>query len=295
LVTAVSSGGITAASVLYGGTNYTTGATLAVMALPPASRDGVLSGTLTSNATIIIPAGTYLQGGRRIIFSNNTTGAFTTTVKLSNGTGGSTGTGYVLPQGTNNSTSVVLFTDGVTDVWKATGIDLTTAAAASTYAALTGAAFTGAVSVTGAFTPSQTNGIVGTTTNNNANAGSVGEYTTNNTTGTSLITNTAANATSISLTAGDWDVWGTVYYIPAGTTTMQQLTAGVNTTSATLPTTGSFTNMQVSFTAGAQQCLIAPMTRISLATTTTVYMVAQAGFGVSTMTCNGYINARRRR
>lgn len=84
---------------------------------PPGSRTGLISGTLTSNALIIIPAGSYLQGGRRIGFSNNTTGAFTTTVKLSNGAGGSKGTGVVLPQGTANSTSMVLYTDGVNDVW----------------------------------------------------------------------------------------------------------------------------------------------------------------------------------
>jgi hypothetical protein len=116
-VTAVSSGGITTAAVLYGGTGYSTGAQLAGMSLPPGSRTGLISGTLTSNALIIIPAGSYLQGGRRIGFSNNTTGAFTTTVKLSNGAGGSTGTGVLLPQGTANSTSMLLYTDGVNDVW----------------------------------------------------------------------------------------------------------------------------------------------------------------------------------
>jgi hypothetical protein len=116
-VTSVSSGAVTAASVLYGGTGYTTGATLAVMALPPGSRTGNLMGALTSNALIIVPAGTYLQGARRFSFTNNTTGAFTVTVKLSNGSGGSMGTGVVLPQGTNNSTSILLYTDGVNDVW----------------------------------------------------------------------------------------------------------------------------------------------------------------------------------
>jgi len=116
-VTAVTSGGITTTQVLYGGTGYTTGAQLAGMSLPPGSRTGLISGTLTSNATIIIPAGSYLQGGRRIGFSNNTTGAFTVTVKLSNGAGGSTGTGITLPQGTANSTSVLVYTDGVNDVW----------------------------------------------------------------------------------------------------------------------------------------------------------------------------------
>jgi hypothetical protein len=172
---------------------------------------------------------------------------------------------------------------------------LTTTVAASTYAALTGAAFTGAVSVTGAFTPSQTNGIVGTTAANNANAGSVGEFASNSTTGTSLTTSTAANATSISLTAGDWDIWGTVYFNPAGTTTVSQINAGISTTSATLPSLGSYAALTATFTTGAGQILAAPMTRLSLSTTTTIYMVAQGSFATSTMTCNGYIDARRRR
>lgn len=116
-VSAVSGGAITTATVLYGGTGYSGTPQVAGMALPPGSRSGAVSGTLTSNATVIIPAGTFLAGGRRLGFQNNTTGAFTVTVKLSNGTGGSTGTGVVLPQGTNNSTSITLYTNGVTDVW----------------------------------------------------------------------------------------------------------------------------------------------------------------------------------
>lgn len=118
-VTSLSGSGVAGASVVYGGTGYTTGVQLSGTPLPPGSRDGVITGTLTSNLTIIIPAGTYLQGSRRIVFNNNTTGAFTTTVKLSNGSGGSTGNGVVLLQGTNNSASTILYTDGQNDVWPA--------------------------------------------------------------------------------------------------------------------------------------------------------------------------------
>ena len=69
------------------------------------------------------------------------------------------------------------------------------------------------ISATGSITPAQGPGIVGTTTNNNANTGSWGEYLTNATTGTSLTANTPANATSVSLTAGDWDVSGVLTYV----------------------------------------------------------------------------------
>lgn len=120
-VTAVSGGGITAATVLYGGSGYSGTPQLAGAALPPGSRTGLVSGTLTSNALVIVPSGTFLAGARRFGFANNTTGAFTVTIKLSNGAGGSTGTGVVLPQGTANNTSLVIYTDGVNDLWPEVG------------------------------------------------------------------------------------------------------------------------------------------------------------------------------
>jgi hypothetical protein len=116
-VTAVSGGGITAVGIPYGGTGYVTGLVNAVMGIPPGRRAVTLSGTLTSNVTWIISAGTYLNASREVEVANNTTGAFTVTVFLSNGAGGTTGTGVVLPQGTNNSTTISLYTDGVNDVW----------------------------------------------------------------------------------------------------------------------------------------------------------------------------------
>ena len=161
-VSSVSSGAITAALVLYGGTAYTTGATLVGMALPPGSRTGALTGALTSNATIIIPAGTYLQGGRRIGFQNNTTGAFTVTVQLSNGAGGSTGTGTVLVQGSNNSTSELLYTDGQNDVWpeNSASSTFTTPSLTATGGTLNGAAVGNTTPSTGAFTTLAASGTV---------------------------------------------------------------------------------------------------------------------------------------
>lgn len=120
-VSGVSGGAVTTATVLYGGTGYSGTPQLSGAALPPGSRSGNVSGTLTSNATVIVPSGTLLSGARRFGFANNTTGAFTVTVKLSNGAGGSTGTGVVLPQGTANSTSLIIYTNGVTDVWPEIG------------------------------------------------------------------------------------------------------------------------------------------------------------------------------
>jgi len=152
------------------------------------------------------------------------------------------------------------------------------------------------VSATGTITPSQTAGIVGTTTNNNANAGSFGEFASSSTATQSATSNTPLNAASVSLTAGDWDVTGLIQTNPAGTTTTSSTVAGISTTSATFGTiSGGFTNATVTngATAGVNLNTAAPTTRISLSGTTTVFLVAQVGFAVSTLTVSGFIRARR--
>lgn len=147
------------------------------------------------------------------------------------------------------------------------------------------------------FSPT-TGGIVGTTTNDNASTSYVGEYVSSTVlvgSAVSLTNNTAANVTSISLTAGDWDVWGNVGFNPNGATTMSVLVAAINTTSATLPTspaTGGYNQLSVSFNTGGSNTLPAGMTRISISGTTTVYLIAYSSFGVSTNAAYGFIGAR---
>lgn len=150
------------------------------------------------------------------------------------------------------------------------------------------------LSSTGAFTPSQTAGIVGTTTNNNANAGSVGEYVTATGTGVSLTSSTPANITSISLTAGDWDVSGFVVHLAAASTIINGAFTGISTTSATLPSQPNYGGMNgLSLTANSQMAVNAPVQRLSLSATTTVYLVSNAQFTTSTLTATGTIRARR--
>jgi hypothetical protein len=153
----------------------------------------------------------------------------------------------------------------------------------------------GNVTVTGSLSTSQTAGIIGTTTNNNANAGSVGEYVTNAQTGTPMTTGTAVGVTSISLTAGDWDVSGVFATIPAATTTTSYVGAGISTVANTLPSanTGARSVLSVTSAASVGNELATPTFRISLASTTTVYLIGYAQFATSTMTGNGFIRARR--
>lgn len=140
------------------------------------------------------------------------------------------------------------------------------------------------------------NKSIGTTTNNNAVAGHVGEYISNSATGVSVTTATPFNATSISLTAGDWEVSGVIGFIAAGSTVPTLYQVGINTTSATLPTFPTGNNYQqfaATFGTGASNYVNAGPARISLASTTTVYLVGVSNFTASTMTASSFLKARR--
>ena len=136
----------------------------------------------------------------------------------------------------------------------------------------------------------------GTATNDNAAAGIIGEYQPANSANTALTNNIAANVASLPLTAGDWDVWGGSFFHPAGTTTVSALSCGISTVSAALPGfTSGLVSLNPGFNTGAQEIILCGLQRLSLASPTTIFMVAAATFAVSTMTADGYINARRAR
>lgn len=116
-VATVSGSAVATLTVLYGGTGHTTASNVATARASAVPFKWRLSGTLTSNATFILPNGTYLANSEQYIVSNNTTGAFTVSFFVSNGSNATTGTGVVIPQGTGNSLNAAIETDGVTDVW----------------------------------------------------------------------------------------------------------------------------------------------------------------------------------
>lgn len=152
---------------------------------------------------------------------------------------------------------------------------------------------TSAVTVPSGTTFNQPN-IVGVTSGAAAATGSVGEQPTANASGVSLTTATTANAASKTLTAGQYLVWCTAQFLPAGTTVGTVYAVGISTTSAVRP--GSYaaeTLNQYSSTAGTAQQISSPTVPINIATSTTVYCTAYAGFSTSTMTVSGTINALR--
>jgi hypothetical protein len=152
------------------------------------------------------------------------------------------------------------------------------------------------LSASGLISPASTVGIKGTSTNDNAQAGSVGEFPSpSDLSSVSMTTGVAANVSSASLTAGDWDVQCDVGYIPAGSTVISGMIASVSTTSNTSNLTlGFLTAMQgYTISAGSSQYISTPVVRESFASTTTVYCVASAGFTTSTLTASGHLRARR--
>jgi len=134
--------------------------------------------------------------------------------------------------------------------------------------------------------------VHGTSTNDSASAGYVGEFATNSASSTSISNNTATNIVTLSLTAGDWDVWGAITYIAAGGTLPTTFISGVSSSSASVQ--GIYTQLSgIPWTSGATNQIDAPFNRISLAATSNVYLVGFASFTVSTMTTTGIIYARR--
>ena len=134
------------------------------------------------------------------------------------------------------------------------------------------------------------NGILGTATNDSASAGNVGETITATGSAVAITTNVQTNVTSISLTAGDWLVYGSIKSNPAAGTTTTETAGGINTTSATLPT---IYNAVGTGAATISTGTSAPTVRVSISGTTTVYLVARIQYAVSTCTVSGTISGVR--
>ena len=152
--------------------------------------------------------------------------------------------------------------------------------------------------------------VRGTTTNDNAPAGFIGERIISTVAiggSVSLVTATGKSITSIILTAGDWDVSGGVDLTTGATTNWTQIFAEPSPTDNVIAigqAGGSgidpeaIVQLAAANSAGNVPGAITfnvplPVARVSLASTTTIFLVVQATFTVSTMTAFGTIRARR--
>lgn len=157
-------------------------------------------------------------------------------------------------------------------------------------------------------TPGQ---LPGTTTNDAAAAGFVGEMAAQSrarAAASALTTNTPINvtATALTLTPGDWEVLGILGFTFGATTSVTSLIGAVSATSGTLPantataTPNASGELRMEYSTAANvvvgdMTMTVPAHRLSIATTTTLFLVAQATFTVSTASVFGHIRARRAR
>ena len=143
--------------------------------------------------------------------------------------------------------------------------------------------------------------FTGTTTSDSASAGQIGEYISSVTSSgstVSLSTGTAIDVTTLSITAGDWDVWGEVWFEPT-TVTSTILRGYINTVANTVPADvsdgTSFTVVYGNIGGSLKAVLPVAACRVSLASTTTYRLGAVANFTAGTLAAHGKICARRRR
>lgn len=153
--------------------------------------------------------------------------------------------------------------------------------------------------INGELTPGQ---LPATATNDSAGAGKLGEYVSagvNLAGALSISSGVPLNITSISLTAGDWDVYGIVRSNPSASASIASQWCAISLTSATLPSNSlapdgvALIQNSAGFGASSGQILPCGPTRLSLASTTTVYLIGQISILSSTCTAYGFIRARR--
>jgi hypothetical protein len=281
---------------------FTTLSASSTVTLSPASANVAISPTGTGTVTVS-PAGTLTLGIAGVSISalgNISAITSNQTITLSP-TG--TGTVTISPVGAltvapTAASTINNCTVGVTTplAGNFTTIGVTTAGTGKFTAITMNAA-------SNTITPGTTGGIVGTTLADNAQAGSIGEVIQSAVIAISAIaltvSGTAYNVTSISLTAGDWDVFGTVGYAPAATTTITALSQSSNATTgaqAAFPNTSTDYTDATALAPGAVNIIKnIPTRQFNVSVGTTVYLVATATFGTSTITAGGQITARRRR
>jgi hypothetical protein len=132
-----------------------------------------------------------------------------------------------------------------------------------------------------------------------ATAGNVGEYSESvvlQASAEALVTNTGNDIVQITLGAGDWDVSGSIGFLPAASTSITLLHGSWSTSADTTNTTIGryFQHSQAATVPGAVPYAYAlPTYRFSLSGSTTIRLVALATFTVAGLSAFGIIRARR--
>lgn len=148
--------------------------------------------------------------------------------------------------------------------------------------------------------------IPGIATSALASAGNIGQFASANLTASGALTLSTGVGTSIigvSLSAGDWDVWGQAVYKTGPLTVTTVMIAAISTTAgssaAGLPGLVSGQQVQLGLGAGltgiADTAVQIPPVQIAIAAAATAFINGSLTFATSTASVYGVIQARRRR
>jgi hypothetical protein len=270
-------------SLALGGTNANLTASNGGIFYSTASAGAILAGTSTANQILLSGSSTTPA------WSTATYPATTTINQLLYSNSANTITGLA----TANSAGLLTNGSGVPAWVAATGTGAPVLANSPTLITPT----LGAATATSlAFSPT-TGGIIGTTTNDNTGSGKVGEFVSSviaSGSATTMTSNTATDMTSISLTAGDWDIWGNIAFPTLGTGP-SSIFGWISSTSATTPDASlrNGVNFSVVPSFAANNGFSVPQLRFSLSGTTTIYITGLIGNSSGNGSACGAIYARR--
>lgn len=111
-----------------------------------------------------------------------------------------------------------------------------------------------------------------------------------------LVSGTPKTIVSLSITPGDWDLFGVITFVPAAATSITRLSQSISTTTNVHGSNKQRKQQKMTaVVVGATDTPIAdtPTVRVNISTTTIYYLIADAAFTVDTLDAYGYLRARR--
>ncbi len=132
----------------------------------------------------------------------------------------------------------------------------------------------------------------GVTNGSNAAVGEVGEVRSGTGSSQSMSNGSTQSVYSLSLPAGDWDIQGTVRYLP-GAEVEGYAQQGISTNSGSVGALGTYTTINTLFSDAIPPALATPVVRMNLSSTTTVHLVSRTGFSGTTLSATGFLYCRR--
>jgi hypothetical protein len=249
--------------------------------------------TGSTTQTVLLPVVSTLALGTTFTISNISSGVVTVQ---------SSGANTIQAMQANSTLTVVSNATSGTGATVWTVLDYTAAASnqtgsgsivrATSPTLVTPALGTPASGVLSSCTGYPSSAVVTSVTGTTPGAGQLGQIITASVSAGAITTTTYTDMTNISLTAGNWIVFGNLLTNPAGGTVQSYVAASCSTTSATL-TAGRYTAITTSAAAGFPVGIPTTCSNISVSGATTVYLVGYVVYSVSTLTATGTISAVR--